>query len=340
MGNTLDSNKPKNFVTYADYKYIGKLNNKNEHHGIGIILYNSGESFYGSFINGKKEGKGIYIDKNLTRYINTWVDNKVFGKVKVVPYNSNRVYYFYYKNYMIEKCIYFDNNINEEQKLLDIFIKLIKLENIYELIENKLCYEYLNKDELIEKGILLNNLTIKGITKYDEKNNSYILKLVKKKKHIDTNDLSDDENLDNFPQHMFSKGSIVHFARKRKKYILGSRNDQTLSYHINDNNKKNCDDKNNTKNNINNTSIINDVVNIYVCSVHKIKKNQISLILRNSTELCKELNVSNMFMLCDKGYFDVCLVSSDISAQRQINAINIMKSNLDNESDILKILFF
>ncbi|CZT98733.1 hypothetical protein C923_03256 [Plasmodium falciparum UGT5.1] len=230
--------------------------------------------------------------------------------------------------------------INEEQKLLDIFIKLIKLENIYELIENKLCYEYLNKDELIEKGILLNNLTIKGITKYDEKNNSYILKLVKKKKHIDTNDLSDDENLDNFPQHMFSKGSIVHFARKRKKYILGSRNDQTLSYHINDNNKKNCDDKNNTKNNINNTSIINDVVNIYVCSVHKIKKNQISLILRNSTELCKELNVSNMFMLCDKGYFDVCLVSSDISAQRQINAINIMKSNLDNESDILKILFF
>ncbi|ETW48830.1 hypothetical protein PFMALIP_03144 [Plasmodium falciparum MaliPS096_E11] len=115
MGNTLDSNKPKNFVTYADYKYIGKLNNKNEHHGIGIILYNSGESFYGSFINGKKEGKGIYIDKNLTRYINTWVDNKVFGKVKVVPYNSNRVYYFYYKNYMIEKCIYFDNNINNKE---------------------------------------------------------------------------------------------------------------------------------------------------------------------------------------------------------------------------------
>ncbi|ETW30517.1 hypothetical protein PFFCH_02070 [Plasmodium falciparum FCH/4] len=108
-------NKPKNFVTYADYKYIGKLNNKNEHHGIGIILYNSGESFYGSFINGKKEGKGIYIDKNLTRYINTWVDNKVFGKVKVVPYNSNRVYYFYYKNYMIEKCIYFDNNINNKE---------------------------------------------------------------------------------------------------------------------------------------------------------------------------------------------------------------------------------
>ncbi|CDO64878.1 dna2/nam7 helicase family member, putative [Plasmodium reichenowi] len=230
--------------------------------------------------------------------------------------------------------------INEEQKLLDIFVQLIKLENIYELIENKLCYEYLNKDELIEKGILLNNLTIKGITKYDEKNNSYILKLVKKKKHIDTNDLSDDENLDNFPQHMFSKGSIVHFSRKRKKYILGSRKEQTLSYNIKESNKRNCDDKNNTKNNINNNSIINDVVSIYVCSVHKIKKNQISLILRNSTELCKELNVSNMFMLCDKGYFDVCLVSSDISAQRQINAINIMKSNLDNESDILKILFF
>ncbi|SOV80005.1 protein kinase, putative [Plasmodium reichenowi] len=115
MGNTLDSNKPENFVTYADYKYIGKLNNKNQHHGIGIILYNSGESFYGSFINGKKEGKGIYIDKNLTRYINTWVDNNVFGKVKVVPYNSNRVYYFYYKNYMIEKCIYFDNNINNKE---------------------------------------------------------------------------------------------------------------------------------------------------------------------------------------------------------------------------------
>ncbi|SOV15356.1 protein kinase, putative [Plasmodium sp. gorilla clade G2] len=114
MGNTLDSNKSKNLFTYENYKYRGKLNNNNQPHGKGIILYNSGESFYCSFINGKKEGKGIYIDKNLTRYINIWKDDKVIGKVKVLPYNSNRVYYFYYKHDIIEKCIYFDNINNKE----------------------------------------------------------------------------------------------------------------------------------------------------------------------------------------------------------------------------------
>ncbi|CRG96125.1 dna2/nam7 helicase family member, putative [Plasmodium gallinaceum] len=198
--------------------------------------------------------------------------------------------------------------------ILDNFEKLIKLENIYENKEIELCYEHLSKDELIEKGILLNNLTIKAVTKHSDNHNSYVLKLVKKKKNVETNDLSDDENLDNFNHNLFSKGSIVHFSKKRKKYIL------------------------NKEKNINN-SIITDIVNIYVCTVHKIKKNQISILIRNINDLCKELNVSNAYMLSDKNFFDVCLVNSEISVKRQLHAINLMKNNLENPSDILKILF-
>ncbi|CRG99943.1 dna2/nam7 helicase family member, putative [Plasmodium relictum] len=204
------------------------------------------------------------------------------------------------------------NKINTN--ILDNFEKLIKLENIYENKEIELCYEHLNKDELVEKGILLSNLTIKTATKYSDNKNSYVLKLVKKKRNIDTNDLSDDENLDNFNNNLFSKGSIVHFSKKRKKYILSK--------------EKNI-----------NSSMISDIVNIYVCTVHKIKKNQISILIRNINDLCKELSVSNTYLLSDKSYFDVCLVNSEISVQRQLHAINLMKNNLQNPSDILKILF-
>ncbi|CAD2103567.1 hypothetical protein YYG_01692 [Plasmodium vinckei petteri] len=197
-------------------------------------------------------------------------------------------------------------------KILDYFEKLIKLENIYENKEIELCYEHLNKEELVEKGILLNSLTIKNVTKhYGGNNNSYVLKLVKKKKSVDTNDLSDDENLENFNHNLFSKGSIIHFSKKRKKYKIDN-------------------DKNVT---------VNDNVGIYTCTVNKIKKNKINILINNTDMLCKELNISNPYMLSEKSYFDICLVNSEISANRQIQAIQLIKKTLENPTDILKILF-
>ncbi|CAD2091179.1 DNA replication ATP-dependent helicase/nuclease DNA2, putative [Plasmodium vinckei brucechwatti] len=197
-------------------------------------------------------------------------------------------------------------------KILDYFEKLIKLENIYENKEIELCYEHLNKEELVEKGILLNNLTIKNVTKhYGGNNNSYVLKLVKKKKSVDTNDLSDDENLENFNHNLFSKGSIIHFSKKRKKYKIDN-------------------DKNVT---------VSDNIGIYTCTVNKIKKNKINILINNTDMLCKELNISNPYMLSEKSYFDICLVNSEISANRQIQAIQLIKKTLENPTDILKILF-
>ncbi|CAD2103490.1 DNA replication ATP-dependent helicase/nuclease DNA2, putative [Plasmodium vinckei] len=197
-------------------------------------------------------------------------------------------------------------------KILDYFEKLIKLENIYENKEIELCYEHLNKEELVEKGILLNSLTIKNVTKhYGGNNNSYVLKLVKKKKSVDTNDLSDDENLENFNHNLFSKGSIIHFSKKRKKYKIDN-------------------DKNVT---------VNDNVGIYTCTVNKIKKNKINILINNTDMLCKELNISNPYMLSEKSYFDICLVNSEISTNRQIQAIQLIKKTLENPTDILKILF-
>ncbi|VEV56251.1 DNA replication ATP-dependent helicase/nuclease DNA2, putative [Plasmodium vinckei vinckei] len=197
-------------------------------------------------------------------------------------------------------------------KILDYFEKLIKLENIYENKEIELCYEHLNKEELVEKGILLNSLTIKNVTKhYGGNNNSYVLKLVKKKKSVDTNDLSDDENLENFNHNLFSKGSIIHFSKKRKKYKIDN-------------------DKNVT---------VNDNIGIYTCTVNKIKKNKINILINNIDMLCKELNISNPYMLSEKSYFDICLVNSEISTNRQIQAIQLIKNTLENPTDILKILF-
>ncbi|GAW80845.1 hypothetical protein, conserved [Plasmodium gonderi] len=201
--------------------------------------------------------------------------------------------------------------------VLEKFEELIKLEHMYEIKEIELCYEHLKKEELIEKGILLNDLTIKTARKHNANKNSYIIKLVRKKKqNTNSNDLSDEENIENFRHNLFSKGSIVHFSKKRKNYSL----------------KKD--------NNVGNKNfIIPDVVNIYICTVHKIKKNQINLLIRCINELCKELNISNTYLLTDKSYFDVCLVGSEISMMRQLNAINLMKTSLDIPSNILKILF-
>ncbi|CAA9988093.1 dna2/nam7 helicase family member, putative [Plasmodium knowlesi strain H] len=202
-------------------------------------------------------------------------------------------------------------------RVLEKFEELIKLENIHEMKELEMCYAHLTKDELIEKGILLNDLTIKTATKYSDNQNAYIVKLVKRKKKTKTNDLSDEENIENFNNNMFGKGSIVHFSRKRKGYCL---------------------DKEHTV--VNKNSVIKDIVNIYVCTVHKVKKNQVNLIVRHVDELCKELNISNTYLLVDKSYFDVCLVNSEISMQRQLQAINLMKGTLENPSDVVKILFF
>ncbi|SCP04401.1 dna2/nam7 helicase family member, putative [Plasmodium ovale] len=201
-------------------------------------------------------------------------------------------------------------------RVLNRFERLIRLEHIYEVKEIELCYDNMSKEELIEKGILINDLTIKSAIKHNDNKNSYILKLVKKKKNIDTNDLSDDENLDNFSPNLFSKGCIVHFSKKRKKYTLHKEKKGNTNW------------------------VINDTTNIYICTVHKIKKNQINIIVRNINELCKEMNISDAYLLTDKCYFDVCLVNSEISSQRQLQAIKLMKDKLDTPSDIVKILFF
>ena len=45
-------------------------------HGKGLLLYTSGSSYEGDFINHKKDGKGIFKWKTGTIYEGEWKNNK------------------------------------------------------------------------------------------------------------------------------------------------------------------------------------------------------------------------------------------------------------------------
>ncbi|SCN60096.1 protein kinase, putative [Plasmodium chabaudi adami] len=125
MGNT-NSTETNNYIKFDKYYYIGDLNVDNLPHGRGLILYENGNSFYGNFIKGKKHGQGIYIDKNLTKYISNWAYGNILNKVKVKRFDNDVVYLFYYKNDIIDHCKVYDyisshkkKTIKHEQVLVD-----------------------------------------------------------------------------------------------------------------------------------------------------------------------------------------------------------------------------
>ncbi|EUD65533.1 serine/threonine protein kinase [Plasmodium inui San Antonio 1] len=103
MGNSPDS-KPIKGREFSTYRYIGELNSQGVPNGKGLILHNSGEAFYGFFSNGKKYGIGIYIDKDLTKYICNWVNDKVDRELKVKPLHAEKVFSFFYSNGVIKSC--------------------------------------------------------------------------------------------------------------------------------------------------------------------------------------------------------------------------------------------
>ncbi|KMZ80526.1 hypothetical protein PVIIG_04311 [Plasmodium vivax India VII] len=103
MGNSPDS-KPIRGRDFRGYRYIGELNDEREPNGKGLILHNSGEAFYGSFSNGKKNGIGIYINNKLTKYICNWVNDTVDGELKVKPFHAEKVFSFFYSNGVIHSC--------------------------------------------------------------------------------------------------------------------------------------------------------------------------------------------------------------------------------------------
>ncbi|SCM21748.1 protein kinase, putative [Plasmodium chabaudi chabaudi] len=145
MGNT-NSTETKNYIKFDKYYYIGDLNVDNLPHGRGLILYENGNSFYGNFIKGKKHGQGIYIDKNLTKYISNWAYGNILNKVKVKRFDNDAVYLFYYKNDIIDYCKVY-NYISSHKK------KTIKHEQVLVDSEIQNCQEKSvdnQKDETID----------------------------------------------------------------------------------------------------------------------------------------------------------------------------------------------
>ncbi|CAD2091181.1 protein kinase, putative [Plasmodium vinckei lentum] len=126
MGNT-NSSETKNYIKFDKYYYIGDLNIDNLPHGRGLILYENGNSFFGHFINGKKHGQGIYIDKNLTKYISNWAYGNILNKVKVKRFDNDAVYLFYYKNGLIDHCKVYDY-ISKKKKEKKNYLLLVDSE--------------------------------------------------------------------------------------------------------------------------------------------------------------------------------------------------------------------
>ncbi|CAD2091182.1 protein kinase, putative [Plasmodium vinckei brucechwatti] len=143
MGNT-NSSEIKNYIKFDKYYYIGDLNVDNSPHGKGLILYENGNSFFGNFINGKKHGQGIYIDKNLTKYISNWAYGNILNKVKVKRFDNDAVYLFYYKNGLIDHCKVYDYISKKKKKKSDLLLVDNEIQNCQEKnIDNQ-------KDETID----------------------------------------------------------------------------------------------------------------------------------------------------------------------------------------------
>ncbi|XP_001625739.2 radial spoke head 1 homolog [Nematostella vectensis] len=61
-------------------EYEGERNEREERHGQGRAKLPNGDTYEGSYENGKRHGKGIYRFKNGARYIGHYLDNKKNGE--------------------------------------------------------------------------------------------------------------------------------------------------------------------------------------------------------------------------------------------------------------------
>ncbi|MCU0849274.1 MAG: hypothetical protein MUD12_15435 [Spirochaetes bacterium] len=77
-----------NSITYQNGIYQGDTVN-NIPHGIGNIKWENGEFYEGEWLEGKKNGKGVFIDKFGNRIEGNWVNNKLHGEAKFYSINGN-----------------------------------------------------------------------------------------------------------------------------------------------------------------------------------------------------------------------------------------------------------
>ena len=70
-------------IDYTNGYYEGEVNSKEEHHGRGKFVYNSGDKYIGEYRNNKMCGRGIYYFSDCTIYDGEWLDNKKHGHGKM-----------------------------------------------------------------------------------------------------------------------------------------------------------------------------------------------------------------------------------------------------------------
>lgn len=70
-------------IDYTNGYYEGEVNSKEEHHGRGKFVYNSGDKYIGEYRNNKMCGRGTYYFSDGTIYEGEWLDNKKHGHGKM-----------------------------------------------------------------------------------------------------------------------------------------------------------------------------------------------------------------------------------------------------------------
>ena len=71
--------------------YFGELNEAGQRHGYGEITYSNSDTYKGSWVNDKPEGRGVYIWKESGRYEGDFLAAKMHGNGKRV-YSTGNVY--------------------------------------------------------------------------------------------------------------------------------------------------------------------------------------------------------------------------------------------------------
>ena len=64
-----DLNKEFVRISKADHVYYGQVNDKNQRHGIGTLLYDNGFMYQGMFAEDQMNGLGFSLDQKINRYM-------------------------------------------------------------------------------------------------------------------------------------------------------------------------------------------------------------------------------------------------------------------------------
>ena len=124
---------------------------------MGTLYYNFGDKYYGNFIDGKKNGKGLFISRNNNnRFIGTFKNNLKHGKGIM----------YYHQNKKLSKEIW-DNGILVSSQII----------SFEENEGNENTIKLFSKQNLLLMGFFSGNLN--NETNENEKNKNFTLSVAK-----------------------------------------------------------------------------------------------------------------------------------------------------------------